>query len=88
MSAWLTRLLAVASYYFQVDDVHPFYSDLLNVLYDKVGKMCGTVQRLSSPSKCWRWGADQEESPLSWQRQQGHRLRCCRQQPPSEVFVT
>jgi nucleolar GTP-binding protein len=34
-SQWHDKLLAIVSGFPKVDDVHPFYSDLLNVLYDK-----------------------------------------------------
>eukprot|EP00892_Ulva_mutabilis_P011768 jgi/Ulvmu1/8964/UM005_0055.1 len=34
-SQWHDKLLAIVSGFPKVDDIHPFYADLLNVLYDK-----------------------------------------------------
>lgn len=34
-SQWHDKLLTIVSGFPKVDDIHPFYADLLNVLYDK-----------------------------------------------------
>jgi hypothetical protein len=36
-SNWHDKLTQILDDFPKVDDVHPFYSDLMNVLYDKVG---------------------------------------------------
>lgn len=35
-SSWHDKLTQILDDFPKVDDVHPFYSDLMNVLYDKV----------------------------------------------------
>lgn len=41
---WHDKLTQILDDFPKVDDVHPFYSDLLNVLYDKVGCVCARVR--------------------------------------------
>jgi nucleolar GTP-binding protein len=36
-TSWNEKLSRILEDFPRVDDIHPFYSDLLNVLYDKVG---------------------------------------------------
>ena len=37
-SNWHEKLTQILDDFPKVDDVHPFYADLMNVLYDKVGQ--------------------------------------------------
>ena len=44
---WHEKLAKILEEFPRVDDVHPFYSDLMNVLYDK-------ARSLAASSRLWR----------------------------------
>ena len=47
--SWHEKLSKILEDFPKVDDIHPFYADLMNVLYDKV--------RLLAPARRWVCGA-------------------------------